>query len=122
MKLRRRLTVSGRGRLEHAGYLIMWSEEGVLTVDEGGRLDATPGSYITNFGATLNVNGSLTVTSGTLRNESPWSTYGGGTITTGGSGRVVTLVDKGIVTGNAIGRSLCFQPPFKPPPRFDLRF
>ncbi len=149
MKLRRRLTVSGRGRLELAGNLIMWSEHGVLTVDEGGRFDATPGSYITNLGATLNVNGLLTVTSGTLRNEGPWSNYGVGTITTGGGGRLhatsravlvndtgarivnngsvlidcfVTLVDKGTVTGNAIGRSLCFQPPIKPPPRLDLRF
>jgi hypothetical protein len=139
LRSRRNLYIGREGRLENRGYIRLWSAAGRLNVLRGGSLDSTSGSYISNEGATIYVNGMLRLTSATLHNIDNGSSFGAGTINIGGAGTLhasgfsyvvsdagatidnmgsvlfecfAIFKNNGTLLGNAVGRSLCFDPDF----------
>lgn len=141
MRSRQHIEVSSEGRLENRGHIVMWdNENGRLVIQDGGVLDSTFGSHITNMGATITIGGLLRQTSATFYNATGGTveTYLGGLLHVLGRSYLVnnlgaainnmgtvkvhcfaTFTNNGTVSGNLIGTPQCFDPPIKPPLAID---
>lgn len=149
LKLRRRLTIANMGSFENYGQIIMWSENGRLIVDEGGRFELLNGSSLSNEGSTVVVQGQLRIYFASLHNYPAGPNYGPGRIETYSPGVLSvdvrgTLIndagaqlanrgtvlrncfgvvkDIGGITFNPVMNAPCFKPPFKQAPAINWGF
>lgn len=135
---RQRVEISSIGRLENAGHILLWDREfGRLTIQNGGSLISSIGGYITNYGATVAIRGTLHQKSSTFHNTNGGTieTHAGSLLRVSGKSFLIhdagatihnmgwikiecfsIFTNNGSLIGNFIGTPSCFQPPIDPPP------